>query len=251
MKKIFSFLMVALLATAMVACSEKDNTNSGGNNGGGNNGGGAQTDTTIMSYTLMRSLINTDWDEACNRIMAMGFTEIDPEELDAEDAENVRAFIKGNIMGDYYACYLRCDYPEIDNLVGGVVMHENHLNTSNQATCIENDVYFINDELRVLADWDRDTYYCGGNITWGNLQSNGQWDGPHETPYPHAGSLENFIADMRALPEHNTITANWADTYLYNGNHYTASCSAIINNQPYTCMTTNVITLVNEAEIDK
>lgn len=250
MKKVFSALMIAFAMTAMVACGEKDNTNnSGGGNNGGGGGGTVQTDSTFMSYTLMRSLINTDWDEACNRVMAMGFTEIDPEELDAEDAENVRAFIKGNIMGDYYACYLRCDFPEIDNLVGGVVMHENHLNTSSQAICIENDIYFINDELRVLADWERDTYYCGGNITWGNLD-NGQWDGPHETPYPHASSLEEFIADLRALPEHNTITANWADTYLYNGSHYTASCSAVINNQPYTSLTTNIITLVKEDLID-
>jgi hypothetical protein len=258
MKKVFSILMVAFAMTMMVACGEKVNgpDNSGGNNGGGDNPGGggsstAQTDTTIMSYTLMRSLVNIDWDVACNRVLAMGFTEIDPEELDDEDAENVRAFIKGNIMGDYYACYLRCDFPEIDNLVGAVVMHENHLNSSNQATCIENDVYFINDELRVLSDWNRDTVYCGGNIMWGNLQDNGQWDGPNETYYPHASSLEEFIAYLRALPEHNTITANWADSYLYNESRYTASCSAVINNQPYTRLTTNVITLAKENNLDK
>lgn len=245
MKRLLSIMMVAFAMTAMVSCDEKDNTNNGGN--GGNNGGGggtAQTDTTIMSYTLMRSLIDIDWDVACNRIMAMGFTEIDPEELDEEDSENVRAFIKGNITGNYYACYLRCDTPETDNLVGAVVMHENHLNSSSQAICIENDIYFINDELHVLADMDRDSLNCGGNIMYGDL-NNGQWDA-HETFYPHASSLNEFIDYLRALPEHNTVNANWADTYLYNGSHYTASCSAVINNQPYTSLTSNVITLVKE-----
>ena len=85
MKKVFSILMVAFAMTMMVACGEKVNgpDNSGGNNGGGDNPGGggsgtAQTDTTIMSYTLMRSLVNIDWDVACNRVLAMGFTELDP-----------------------------------------------------------------------------------------------------------------------------------------------------------------------------
>lgn len=251
MKKLFSILMVAFAMTAMVACTEEDILNGGGDNGGGNGGGSAQSDTTIMSYTLMRSLINIDWDEACDRVMEMGFTEIDPEDLDAEDAENVRAFIKGNIMGDYYACYLRCDFPEIDNLVGAVVMHENHLNSSSQAICVENEVYFINDEIQVLADWYRIIDTCGGNIMWGDLLDNGEWDGPHETLYPRASSLNEFIDYLRGLPEHNTVNANWADIYIYNGSRYTASCSAIINNQPYTSLTSNVITLVKEDNLDK
>ena len=248
MKKVFSILIVAFAMTALVNCSDKDNGLSGNNPGGGN----AQSDTSIMNYTLMRSLVNIDWDEACNRIMSMGFTEINPEDLEDNDTntENVRAFIKGNIMGDYYACYLRCDTLVTDNLVGGVVMHENHLNTSSQTTCIENDVYFINDELRVLSDMNRDTIYCGGNIMWGDL-NNGEWDGPNETFYPHASSLDSFIAYLRALPTHNTVNANWADTYIYSGSRYTASCSAIINNQPYTSLTTNVITLVKEDNFSK
>ena len=129
--------MTAFVATAMMVSCEKDPVDNGGNGNNGNNGNGGNggnnnptsvTDTTIMSYTLMRSLMDIDWDVACSRVLAMGFTEIDADE------DNVRTFFKGSLMGDYYTVNIRCDGPAYDNLVGGVVMDEHHLNSSNQAT---------------------------------------------------------------------------------------------------------------------
>ena len=254
MKRIFSILMVAFAMTAVFASCEKDNDTPGGNTpGGGDTPGGntgtAQTDTTIMSYTLMRSLLDTDWDDACDRVLAMGFTEIDPEEFDEEEPENVRAFIKGNIMGNYYACYLRCDFPEVDNLVGAVVMHEHHLNSSTQAVCVENDVFFINDERQVLADLARYDAGCGGIITWNDMTSSGQYDGD-EIPYPGADALEGFVTDLRAMSEHMIVNASWADSYTYNGFFYVASCSAVCTTQPYASVMENIITLEKADNLD-
>lgn len=254
MKKIFSILMVALAMTAMVAC-EDDPTNPatpGGDTPGGENPGGGttvQTDTTLMNYTLMRSLVDIDWDEACDRVLAMGFTEIDPEEFDEEEPENVRAFIKGSIMGNYYACYLRCDFPEVDNLVGAVVMHEHHMNSSTQAVCVENDVFFINDERQVLADMARYDAGCGGLISWNDMTSSGQYDGD-EIPYPGADALESFVTDLRAMSEHMIVNANWADSYTYNGFFYVASCSAVCTTQPYASVMENIITLEKADNLD-
>ena len=247
MKKVFSILIVAFAMTALVNCSDKDNGLSGNNPGGGN----AQSDTSIMNYTLMRSLVNIDWDEACNRIMSMGFTEINPEDLEDNDTntENVRAFIKGNIMGNYYACYLRCDFPEVDNLVGAVVMHEHHMNSSTQAVCVENDVFFINDERQVLADMARYDAGCGGIITWNDMTSSGQYDGD-EIPYPGADALEGFVTDLRAMSEHMIVNASWADSYTYNGFFYVASCSAVCTTQPYASVMENIITLEKADNLD-
>lgn len=247
--------MTAFVATAMMVSCEKDPVDNGGNGNNGNNGNGGNggnnnptsvTDTTIMSYTLMRSLMDIDWDVACSRVLAMGFTEIDADE------DNVRTFFKGSLMGDYYTVNIRCDGPAYDNLVGGVVMDEHHLNSSNQATCLENNIYFIGDQRRVLNDMWRDTTYCGGNILYGDLQDNGVWDS-HELMYPHDYKLDEFIADSRALPTHQTVTANWANTYInYDNNmRYTASCSAISNTQQYASTTENVLALANESRLDK
>lgn len=247
--------MTAFVATAMMVSCEKDPVDNGGNGNNGNNGNGGNggnnnptsvTDTTIMSYTLMRSLMDIDWDEACSRVLAMGFTEIDADE------DNVRTFFKGSLMGDYYTVNIRCDGPAYDNLVGGVVMDEHHLNSSNQATCLENNIYFIGDQRRVLNDMWRDTLNCGGNILYGDLQDNGVWDSD-ELMYPHDYKLDEFIADSRALPTHQTVTANWANTYInYDNNmRYTASCSAISNTQQYASTTENVLALANEQRLDK
>ena len=252
MKKVFAILMVAFAMTMMVACGEKVNgpDNSGGNNGGGDNPGGggsgtAQTDTTIMSYTLMRSLVNIDWDVACNRVLAMGFTEIDPEELDDEDAENVRAFIKGNIMGDYYACYLRCDFPEIDNLVGAVVMHEHHMGSSSQAVCVENLIRFANDERRVLSDMSINSEDCGGVITWNELT------GTSDPSYYHGyAAFDDFATALRALEVHASVNANWADNYTHNGSMYVATGSAVCTSNAYVSIVENIITLEKEDNLD-
>lgn len=249
MKRIFSILVAAMLAVAMISCEEdpingNGNGNNGNNGNGGNNNSTTVTDTTIMSYTLMRSLMDIDWDVACSRVLAMGFNEITPDE------DNTRTFFKGNLMGDYYTVNIRCDGPAFDNLVGGVVMDEHHLNSSNQATCLENNIYFIGDQRRVLNDMWRDTTYCGGNILYGDLQDNGEWDS-HELMYPHDWNLDDFIADSRALSTHQTVTANWANTYIYNNMRYTASCSAISNTQQYASTTENVLALANESRLVK
>lgn len=242
MKKVFSMFMAAFFALAMVACDPNDVFNPDDTTGGGNNHGSAETDTTIMNYTLMRSLVDIDWDEACARVMAMGFTEFTPE--DAE--ENTRAFIKGNMMGDCYTCFLRCNTPESDNLVGAVVMQEHRMGTSNQATSLEHNIYFINDELRVLTDMQK--VVDAGNIMYGDMMDDGQWDGPHETFYTN---LDDFIAASQALEQHNTVTANWANNYLFNNMNYTTTCSAITNTQPYVKMTDNIISLVNDSRNNK
>ena len=242
-----------MLAVAMVSCEDDPVTPSGNGNGNGNGNGGndnpptAQTDTTIMSFTLLRSLVDVDWDVACARVIAMGFTEFDPD----DEEENVRAFLKGSLTGDYYACYIRCDFPDIDNLTGGAVMYEHHLNSSNQTTCLENSFALIYDEQRVLADMYRDTVACGGNIMWSDLLDNGQLDGPHETLYPHAYSLDDYIAYARALESHNTVTANWADTYLHNYSHYTATSSAVCSSHPHSNSMENVIALAKDDNLVK
>lgn len=244
--------MTAFVATAMMVSCEKDPVDNGGNGNNGNGGNGGNnnptsvTDTTIMNFTLMRSLMDIDWDVACSRVLAMGFTEI------TADEDNTRTFFKGNLMGDYYTVNIRCDGPAYDNLVGGVVMDEHHLNSSNQATCLENNIYFIGDQRRVLNDMWRDTINCGGNILYGDLQDNGVWDS-HELMYPHDWNLDDFIADSRALPTHQTVTANWANTYINYDNNmcYTASCSAISNTQQYASTTENVLALANEQRLDK
>lgn len=232
----------------MVSC-EDDNgvTTGGGNNNGGNDNPTTQSDTTIMNFTLMRSLIDIDWDEACARVLAMGFTEIDVDEED--ETTNVRTFFKGNLMGDYYTVNIRCDGPAFDNLVGGVVMNEHHLNNSNQATCLENNIYFIMDQRHVLNDMYRDSTYCGGNIMYGDMRDNGEWDS-HELLYPHDSNLDEFIAASRSLPTHQTVTANWANTYIYNSMRYTASCSAISNTLQYASTTENVLALANEFRLE-
>ena len=254
MKKIFSLLIAALFAFAMVACDPNDLINptdstdpadTTGGGGGGNGDVPAVTDTTIMNFTLMRSLIDIDWDEACTTVLAMGFAEITPDE------DNVRSFMIGSVTGDYYTCNLRCDFPEVDNLVGAVVIHEHHMNSSTQATCLENNIYLIYDERRVLDDMTRDAVNCGGNIIWGDMQDNGQWDGPHESLYPHADGLDGFVTDSRAMETHSTVNANWADTYFYNNMRYTASCSSISNTQPNVTITGNIITLSIEELLDK
>ena len=238
--------MVAFAMIAMVSCEEIDNLNPGGNPGD-NPGGGSgtvQTDTTIMNYTLMRSLINTDWDEACNRILAMGFTEIESDE-----GENVRAFIKGSLTSDYYGCYLRCDYPEVDNLVGAVVMQEHHLNSSSQAVCAENEIHFINTERSVLSDMLINTNDCGGIITWGDMTSSGQYDN-NQSNYPGASAFDSFANELCTLAVHNTVNANWADSYTFNGSLYVASCSAVCSTQAYASVMENIITLEKEDNLD-
>lgn len=49
MKKIFTFLTIALFAAAMVACGEKDNTGNNTGNGGGNNNGPSLNDNNIVA----------------------------------------------------------------------------------------------------------------------------------------------------------------------------------------------------------
>ena len=246
MKKILSVLMIAFAMTAMVACGEKDNTNLSDTTGGGNNpsGGTSQSDTTIMNYTLMRSLLDIDWDVACNRVLAMGF-----QEIESDEGENVRVFIKGSLMSDYYACYLRCDYPEVDNLVGSVVMHEHHMNSSNQATCLENEIRFIHDEQRVLSDMTRNLD-CGGTIVWGDLSASGQLNTDNNY-YPGASALVNFEAFLRAMTEHTTVEANWGDNYIYNNSLYVATCSAFCSSQAIVSVMENILTLEKEDNLDK
>ena len=234
--------MVAFAMAAMVACGEEENINPGG---GDNPGGGTvQTDTTIMNYTLMRSLIDIDWDEACNRVLAMGFFEIESDE-----GENVRAFMKGSLMGDYYCCYIRCDYPEEDNLVGAVVMQEHHMNSSSQDVCIENEISFINDERRVLSDMLVNIDGCGGNITWGDITSSGQYD-THQSSYPGVDDLEQFVTDLRALDVHTSVNANWADSYTHNGSFYVATCTSVCSTMSAASVMENIITLEKEDNLD-
>ena len=249
MKKVFSILMVAFAMTAMVACGEKDNgtdTPGGTPSGGDNPGGGgttAQTDTTIMNYTLMRSLLDIDWSEACGRVMAMGFTEIDSDE-----GENVRAFIKGSLMGDYYACYLRCDYPEVDNLVGSVVMQEHHMNSSTQTACVENLIYLVNDERSVLSDMEINTAGCGGIIMWNDVTASGR-DGD-QSYFPGHSAFGDFAAALRALSVHTSVNASWADNYIYNGSMYVATGTAVCTSSAYASIMENIITLEKEDNLD-
>ena len=245
MKKIFSILMVALALTAMVAC-EDDPTNPatpGGDTPGGENPGGGttvQTDTTLMNYTLMRSLVDIDWDEACSRVMAMGFTRFEDDEED-----NVRAFIKGSPMGDYYACYLRCDNPDGRNLVGSVVMHEHHMGSSTQAVCVENLIYLVNDERRVLSDMSINSEDCGGIITWNELT------GTSDQSYYHGyAAFDDFATALRALEVHASVTPNWADNYTYNGSMYVATGSAVCTSNAYVSIVENIITLEKEDNLD-
>lgn len=245
MKKIFSILMVALAMTAMVAC-EDDPTNSatpGGDTPGGENPGGGttvQTDTTLMNYTLMRSLVDIDWDEACSRVMAMGFTRYEDDEED-----NVRAFMKGSPMGDYYACYLRCDNLDGSNLVGSVVMHEHHMGSSNQAVCVENLIYLVNDERRVLSDMSINSEGCGGIITWNELTGTGD-----QSYYPGYAAFDDFATALRALEVHASVTPNWADNYTYNGSMYVATGSAVCTSNAYVSIVENIITLEKEDNLD-
>ena len=245
MKKIFSILMVALAMTAMVAC-EDDPTNPatpGGDTPGGENPGGGttvQTDTTLMNYTLMRSLVDIDWDEACSRVMAMGFTRFEDDEED-----NVRAFMKGSPMGDYYACYLRCDNPDGRNLVGSVVMHEHHMGSSSQAVCVENLIYLVNDERRVLSDMSINSEDCGGIITWNELT------GTSDQSYYHGyAAFDDFATALRALEVHASVTPNWADNYTYNGSMYVATGSAVCTSNAYVSIVENIITLEKEDNLD-
>lgn len=245
MKKIFSILMVALAMTAMVAC-EDDPTNPatpGGDTPGGENPGGgttAETDTTLMNYTMMRSLVDIDWDEACSRVMAMGFTRFEDDEED-----NVRAFIKGSPMGDYYACYLRCDNPDGSNLVGSVVMHEHHMGSSSQAVCVENLIYLVNDERRVLSDMSINSEDCGGIITWNELT------GTSDPSYYHGyAAFDDFATALRALEVHASVNANWADNYTYNGSMYVATGSAVCTSNTYVSIVENIITLEKEDNLD-
>lgn len=245
MKKIFSILMVALAMTAMVAC-EDDPTNPatpGGDTPGGENPGGGttvQTDTTLMNYTLMRSLVDIDWDEACSRVMAMGFTRFEDDEED-----NVRAFIKGSPMGDYYACYLRCDNLDGSNLVGSVVMHEHHMGSSTQAVCVENLIYLVNDERRVLSDMSINSEDCGGIITWNELT------GTSDQSYYHSyAAFDDFATALRALEVHASVNANWADNYTHNGSMYVATGSAVCTSNAYVSIVENIITLENENILD-
>ena len=245
MKKIFSILMVALAMTAMVAC-EDDPTNPatpGGDTPGGENPGGGttvQTDTTLMNYTLMRSLVDIDWDEACSRVMAMGFTRYEDDEED-----NVRAFMKGSPMGDYYACYLRCDNPDGSNLVGSVVMHEHHMGSSNQAVCVENLIYLVNDERRVLSDMSINSEDCGGIITWNEATGTGD-----QSYYPGHAAFDDFATALRALEVHASVNANWADNYTHNGSMYVATGSAVCTSNAYVSIVENIITVVNENLLD-
>lgn len=245
MKKIFSILMVALAMTAMVAC-EDDPTNPatpGGDTPGGDTPGGGttvQTDTTLMNYTLMRSLVDIDWDEACSRVMAMGFTRFEDDEED-----NVRAFIKGSPMGDYYACYLRCDNPDESNLVGSVVMHEHHMGSSTQAVCVENLIYLVNDERRVLSDMSINSEDCGGIITWNELT------GTSDPSYYHGyAAFDDFATALRALEVHASVNANWADNYTHNGSMYVATGSAVCTSNAYVSIVENIITLEKEDNLD-
>ena len=241
MKKIFSILMVALALTAMVAC-EDDPTNPatpGGDTPGGENPGGGttvQTDTTLMNYTLMRSLVDIDWDEACSRVMAMGFTRFEDDEED-----NVRAFIKGSPMGDYYACYLRCDNLDGSNLVGSVVMHEHHMGSSSQAVCVENLIYLVNDERRVLSDMSINSDGCGGIIMTGT---------GNPSYYPGYAAFDDFATALRALEVHASVTPNWADNYTYNGSMYVATSSAVCTSNAYVSIVENIITLEKEDNLD-
>ena len=245
MKKIFSILMVALAMTAMVAC-EDDPTNPatpGGDNPGGENPGGGttvQTDTTLMNYTLMRSLVDIDWDEACSRVMAMGFTRFEDDEED-----NVRAFMKGSPMGDYYACYLRCDNPDGSNLVGSVVMHEHHMGSSSQAVCVENLIRFANDERRVLSDMSINSEACGGIITWNEVTGTGD-----QSYYPGHAAFDDFATALRALEVHASVNANWADNYTHNGSMYVATGSAVCTSNAYVSIVENIITLEKEDNLD-
>ena len=240
MKKIFSILMVALAMTVMVAC-EDDPTNPatpGGDTPGGENPGGgttAQTDTT-----LMRSLVDIDWDEACSRVMAMGFTRYEDDEED-----NVRAFIKGSPMGDYYACYLRCDNLDGSNLVGSVVMHEHHMGSSTQAVCVENLIYLVNDERRVLSDMSINSEDCGGIITWNELTGTGD-----QSYYHGYAAFDDFATALRALEVHASVNANWADNYTHNGSMYVATGSAVCTSNAYVSIVENIITLENENILD-
>ena len=202
-------------------------------------------DTTIMSFTLLRSLVDVDWDVACAIIQAKGFTAFESDE------DNVRAFFKGSLLGDYYACYIRCDFPEIDNLTGGAVMQQHCMNSSSQAICLENSFALIYNEQQVLSDMWKDSITCGGNIMWSDLLDNGQYDGPYETMYPHSSALNGYIAYARALDNHNSVTANWADTYIYNYSLYTATSSAICSSFPYSTSMENVIALAKEDNLDK
>ncbi len=245
MKKVFSILMVALALTAMVACGDEPTspTTPGGDTPGGENPGGgttAETDTTLMNYTLMRSLVDIDWDEACSRVMAMGFTRFEDDEED-----NVRAFMKGSPMGDYYACYLRCDNPDGSNLVGSVVMHEHHMGSSNQAVCVENLIRFANDERRVLSDMSINSEDCGGIITWNELT------GTSDPSYYHGyAAFDDFSTALRALEVHASVNANWADNYTHNGSMYVATGSAVCTSNAYVSIVENIITLEKEDNLD-
>ncbi len=244
MKKVFSILMVALAMTAMVACGDEPITPStpGGDTPGGENPGGTtvQTDTTLMNYTLMRSLVDIDWDEACSRVMAMGFTRFEDDEED-----NVRAFIKGSPMGDYYACYLRCDNLDGSNLVGSVVMHEHHMGSSSQSVCVENLIRFANDERRVLSDMSINSEACGGIITWNELTGTGD-----QSYYPGHAAFDDFATALRALEVHASVNANWADNYTHNGSMYVATGSAVCTSNAYVSIVENIITLEKEDNLD-
>lgn len=245
MKKVFSILMVAFTLTAMVACGDEPITPStpGGDTTGGENPGGgttAETDTTLMNYTLMRSLVDIDWDEACSRVMAMGFNRFEDDEED-----NVRAFIKGSPMGDYYACYLRCDNPDGSNLVGSVVMHEHHMGSSSQAVCVENLIYLVNDERRVLSDMSINSEDCGGIITWNELTGTGD-----QSYYPGHAAFDDFATALRALEVHASVNANWADNYTHNGSMYVATGSAVCTSNAYVSIVENIITLEKEDNLD-
>ena len=241
MKKVFSILMVALAMTAMVACGDEPTspTTPGGETPGGENPGGgttAETDTTLMNYTLMRSLVDIDWDEACSRVMAMGFTRFEDDEED-----NVRAFMKGSPMGDYYACYLRCDNLDGSNLVGSVVMHEHHMGSSSQAVCVENLIYLVNDERRVLSDMSINSDGCGGIIMTGT---------GNPSYYPGYAAFDDFATALRALEVHSSVDANWADSYTYNNFMYVATGSAVCTSNAYVSIVENIITLENENYLD-
>jgi len=236
MKKISIFLTAALFAVAMVSCEVEGTSGNNDSTGNGTGNGGGSTsisDTTLMNFTLLRSLVDIDWDEAADQIVALGFSYFP---VDEEEEENVRAYIKGNPISDNYVCYLRCD-DTTTNLVCAAVMQEVHGSTT-QSYCLEANIGYVENSRSVLADLG--TYVSGGNVTYGDMTA-------ENTSTEVFTDFDTYASFLRNLDEYVSVTAVWADNY----DHYTASCNSVTMNTEYYKLNQNIISFTNRVTTEK
>ncbi len=233
MKKWISVLMAALFAVAMVSCEELEN-GSLVIHDTPDDSDTVVTDTTLMNFTLLRTLVDSDWDAASAQIMALGFNQIE------EESDNVRAFLKGSLTGDNYVCYLRCD-DTVENLVASASMQEYRINGYNQAACLGMNIDYANNARRVLSDM---TLAMGaGTVMYTDVQDDGQ----NEPVHHYYTDIEEYFSALRSMESHSTVNASWTDNY----EDYTSICTAIVTTNAYLSIAQSILTFGNRDTLEK